>query len=407
MNILFVSDASIRDIIGGAERVLYEQATGLARRGHDVHILTRKLPDHKSNQEIIQGVREWRYDVDQSNDLSFIISTLLNCKRLFASIQNQYPFDCINFHQPFSALGVIHFPASKKIKRIYNCHSLSFEEFRSRNPKPKGVIRRVLYFLNVKARKFIERRVLNKSDRIVVLSRFVQEKLWRAYEIPSEKIMVVPGGVDLQRFYPAADKAEIRQSLNIPQEKVILFSVRNLVPRMGLKNLIYAIKEVVKAVPDIYFVLGGKGTLKNDLILLSQNLGVENHIRFTGFIPEEKLPDYYRSADIFILPTLELEGFGLVTLEALASGVPVLGTPIGGTKEILGRLDPKYIFRDTQPESMAALIIETCQLFKDNPGLWQDISSLCRSFVEANYSWEKNVDTMEKIFSESWSRSRL
>ncbi|PIU84511.1 MAG: hypothetical protein COS67_12835, partial [Deltaproteobacteria bacterium CG06_land_8_20_14_3_00_44_19] len=360
MNILFVSDASIRDIIGGAERVLYEQATGLARRGHDVHILTRKLPDHKSNQEIIQGVREWRYDVDQSNDLSFIISTLLNCKRLFASIQNQYPFDCINFHQPFSALGVIHFPASKKIKRIYNCHSLSFEEFRSRNPKPKGVIRRVLYFLNVKARKFIERRVLNKSDRIVVLSRFVQEKLWRAYEIPSEKIMVVPGGVDLQRFYPAADKAEIRQSLNIPQEKVILFSVRNLVPRMGLKNLIYAIKEVVKAVPDIYFVLGGKGTLKNDLILLSQNLGVENHIRFTGFIPEEKLPDYYRSADIFILPTLELEGFGLVTLEALASGVPVLGTPIGGTKEILGRLDPKYIFRDTQPESMAALIIETC-----------------------------------------------
>lgn len=401
MNILFVSDVSISEVIGGAERVLYEQATGLARRGHDVHILTRKLPDHKSNQEIIQGVREWRYDLDQSNAFAFLVSTLLNCKRLFDSLQNQYPFDCINFHQPFSAIGVIHSPASKKIKRIYTCLSLSFEEFRSRNPKPKGVIRRILYFLNVQARKFIERRVLNKSGRIVVLSRFTQDKLWCAYKIPSEKMKVVPGGVDLHRFYPAADRAGIRQCLNIPQKKMILFSVRNLVPRMGLKNLIYAIKEVVKIVPDIYFILGGKGPLKNDLILLSQNLGIENHIHFTGFIPEEELPDYYRSADIFILPTLELEGFGLVTLEALASGVPVLGTPIGGTKEILGRLDPKYIFRYTQPESMAALIIETCQRFKNNPGLWQDVSSLCRSFVEANYSWEKNVDATEKIFSES------
>lgn len=399
MNILFVSDVSISEVVGGAERVLYEQATGLARRGHDVHILTRKLPGHKSNQEIIQEVREWRYDLNQSNPFSFIISTLLNCKRLFDSLQNQYSFDCINFHQPFSAIGVIHSPASKKVKRVYTCHSLSFEEFRSRNPKPMGVIRKILYFLNVTARKFIERRVLNKSDRIIVLSRFAQKKLWCVYEIPSEKIMVVPGGVDLQKFYPAADKAEIRQGLNIPQEKMILFSVRNLVHRMGLKNLIYAIKEVIKTVPEIYFVLGGKGTLKNDLILLSQNLGIENHIYFTGFIPEDKLPDYYRSADIFILPTLELEGFGLVTLESLASGVPVLGTPIGGTKEILGRLDPKYIFRDTQPESMSALIIETCQRFKNNPGLWQDVSSLCRSFVEANYSWEKNVDAMEKIFS--------
>jgi NAD(P)-dependent dehydrogenase (short-subunit alcohol dehydrogenase family) len=140
---------SISEVIGGAERVLYEQATGLARRGHNVHVLTRRLPDHKSNQEIIQGVREWRYDLDQSNAFSFVISTLLSCKRLFDSLRNQYPFDCINFHQPFSLLGVIHSPASKKIKRIYNCHSLSFEEFRSRNPKPKGIIRRVLYFLNV------------------------------------------------------------------------------------------------------------------------------------------------------------------------------------------------------------------------------------------------------------------
>jgi glycosyltransferase involved in cell wall biosynthesis len=359
------------------------------------------LPEHRSNQEVIQGVREWRYDIDQRNSLSFIKSTLLNCKKLFESVQNQYSFDCINFHQPFSARGVICSAASKKIKKIYTCHSLSFEEFQSRNPSPKRFIRKVSCFLNIQARKLIEKKVLNESDSIAVLSRFTQEKLWTAYGIPSGKVVIIPGGVDLQRFSPTGDKVGIRRHLNIPEEKMILFTVRDLEPRMGLENLIFAVKEVIKAVPDAYLLLGGKGPLKNNLVSLAHELGVENHIRFVGFIPEEELPDYYRVADIFILPTIELEGFGLITLEALASGLPVLGTPIGGTVEILGKLDSRYLFKDTKPESMASLIIETCQQFKNNPRLWQDVSSQCRAFVEAHYSWERNIDSMEELFEKA------
>jgi glycosyltransferase involved in cell wall biosynthesis len=401
LNILFITDVSISKPSSGAERVLFEQSTRLQRRGHNVHILTRKLQEHRSNQEVIQGVREWRYDIDQRNSFSFIKSILLNCKKLFESLQSQYSFDCINFHQPFSARGVIRSPASKKIKKIYTCHSLSFEEFQSRNPSPKRFIRKVSCFLNIQARKLIEKKVLNESDSIAVLSRFTQEKLWTAYGIPSGKVVIIPGGVDLQRFFPAMNKMEIRRHLSIPEEKVILFTVRDLEPRMGLENLIYAFREILKKISDIYLVLGGKGPLKNNLISLSHELGVENHIRFVGFIPEEELPDYYRMADIFILPTIELEGFGLITLEALASGLPVLGTPVGGTEEILDKLDSKYLFKDIKPESMASLIIETCQQFKNNPRLWQDASSQCRTFVEAHYSWERNVARLENLLRQS------
>ena len=119
---------------------------------------------------MIQGVREWRYDIDQRNSFSFIKSTLTNCKRLFESLQTQYSFDCINFHQPFSARGVIRSPVSKKVKKIYTCHSLSFEEFQSRNPRPKNIIKKVSYSLNIQARRFIERKILNGSDKIAVLS---------------------------------------------------------------------------------------------------------------------------------------------------------------------------------------------------------------------------------------------
>lgn len=397
MNILFVTDVSISKPTSGAERVLFEQSTRLQNRGHSVHILTRKLPEHNSNREVIQGVREWRYDIDQRNSLSFIRSTLLTCKKLFESLQDHYSFDCINFHQPFSARGVIWSPASRKVRKIYTCHSLSFEEFRSRNPRPKGIIERLPYSFNVQARKLIEKKALNASDRIAVLSRFTQERLWSAYRIPSAKVVIIPGGVDLQRFYPGADKGEIRRRLNVPEEKMILFTVRDLEPRMGLENLIYAVREVIRAVPDSYLVLGGQGPLKDQLISLSQELGVENYISFVGFIPEQGLPDYYRMADVFILPTAELEGFGLTTLEALASGVPVLGTPVGGTVEILGKLDTRYLFEDTRPDSMASLIIETCQQLRNNPPLWQDTSARCRAFVEAHYSWERNVDQLEDL----------
>jgi len=398
LNTLFVADVSISEVIGGAERVLFEQSTRLAQRGHNVHILTRKLAGHRSNHEVIQGVREWRYDVDQKNSLSFIKSTWRNSKVLFEFLHDKYKFDCINFHQPFSALGVTRSPLGKRIKKIYTCLSLSFEEFKTRNPEPEGLIKKSIYFLNLLGRKYIEKRVLNNSDRIVVLSEFSKDRLYQFHGITGKKIEIIPGGVDLKKFYPAHDKMQIRKDLNIPGKKMILFTVRNLVQRMGLENLIVAIKEVVKVAPEIYLVLGGDGPLKKDLIALTKQLGVEDFIRFVGFIPEEEIPAYYKMADLFVLPTLELEGFGLVTLEALASGVPVLGTPVGGTVEILKNLNPNLLFKDTSSESIAELILDTYQDFKKYPLHQEELSIQCRKFAEQHYSWKKNVDSTEELF---------
>jgi len=398
LSILFVADVSIETVIGGAERVLFEQTTRLSKRGHDVHILTRNTGSQKKSHEVINNVKEWRYDVDKKNSFTFLKTIWHNSKSLFKLLQKQYNFEIINFHQPFSALAVIQSPLSNNIKMIYTCHSLSFEEYRSRNVRPPRFFENILYLLNIYVRKWLEKIVLNKSEEIVALSQFSRDKLWKAYKIPSQKVKVIPGGVDLKRFQHSNEKIKIRQRFNIPTEKTILFSVRNLVQRMGLENLITAMQKVIKNTPDVFLLLGGEGPLKDSLIALADKLNIEDYIRFVGFIPEEELSNYYQMADIFVLPTRELEGFGLVTLEAMACGVPVLGTPVGGTKETLGKFDPNFLFQDTSPDAMAKLILEKYRLINDSPKEWNDISKRCRNFVEENYSWEKNIDSLEKIF---------
>lgn len=398
MNILFVSDVSISQVIGGAERVLYEQSTRMARRGHNIHILTRRLPDHDNEHECIQGVDEWRYDCHQHNPAAFLHTTWRNARKLFDSLQNKYFFDCINLHQPFSALGIYQSEMSRALPKVYTCHSLSFEEYATRNRNGNGIFYKIARFLQIQARKKIEKSGLHKSNAIAVLSRFTQDKLAGIYNIPKEKIMTIPGGVDLKKFHPVDHKATIRKQLNIPQDKVILFTVRNLVRRMGLENLITAFNELGEEAADIQLVIGGKGPIEDELIVLASSFEIEDRIHFAGFIPEKQLPSYYQMADLFVLPTKELEGFGLVTLEALASGLPVLGTPVGGTKEILGNLDSRFLFKDTDPNSIATLILENYYLIKQNSEKWKEISIQCRNFVEQNYSWDKNIDSLEKMF---------
>jgi glycosyltransferase involved in cell wall biosynthesis len=401
LKLLFVTDVSIEEVIGGAERVLFEQCARLAKKGHEVHVLTRKLPSHDCDSEAIAGVHEWRYAVDPSNGFSALATTLRNGRRLFEAIQNEVSFDVLHLQMPFSAYAVLRSRLSRGIPKVYTCFSFAFEEFRSRNRMPVGLLGRVVYWSNLHARKVIERKALAASDRFVVLSRFTAEKLEEVYGVPVSRSRIIPGGADLEKFRPprgGAERMAIRRRLTLPENKVILFTVRNLVPRMGLDQLLYAMKKVAGVHPDVLLVIGGSGPLRNSLVSLVGDLGLSDHVLFAGFIPEKMLPDWYRMADLFVLPTVELEGFGLITPEALASGLPVVGTPVGGTSEILGRFDESFLFRDASAKSMAEKIIEKIAAFRENPALREEIAARCRVFAEQHYSWERNVEELEEVF---------
>jgi glycosyltransferase involved in cell wall biosynthesis len=399
MKILFVADISIKTVIGGAERVLYEQSCRLAEKGHKVFILTRRLPFHSTSDEFIGRVHEFRYDIKKFNFITYIFSSILNSIKLFSRLEKENSFDIINFHQPFSALGVNLTSRSRRIKKVYSCHSLAFEEYEVRNPKPSKALLKISYRINSIFRKWIENRCISKSNLIIVSSEFAKDKLIKYHRISPEKIYLLPLGVNLEKFQFNENKLAARKRLGLRQEKFILFTVRNLVPRMGLENLVYAMEEAAKSVENIYLIIGGEGELRTKLQNLISEYNLTDFVKLQGFIPEEDLPLYYQAADFFVLPTRCLEGFGLVTVEALACGTPVLGTPVGGTKEILGKFDPSFLFKDITPEALTELIIEKYRYYKARPDAYKQLSQRCRDFVEKNYDWEKNIKEIEALFS--------
>ena len=214
---------------------------------------------------------------------------------------------------------------------------------------------------------------------------------------------IIPGGVDTKKFRPSENEDEvnaIRKRLNIPGDHKLLLTVRRLEARMGLDNLITAVAEIAHRSPELKFklLIAGKGSLNKKLQSQATLSGLDDRVCFLGFVPDDVLPLYYAAADIFIMPTAFIEGFGLATVEALSTGLPVLGTPVGGTIEILKAIDSKLLFRNATAQSMADKIE---QVLKKPDSIFA-LKSKCREDAMKKYSWNLMTNRIEEEFDLIW-----
>ncbi|MFZ5799805.1 MAG: glycosyltransferase family 4 protein [Candidatus Omnitrophota bacterium] len=386
MHLIIITEVFFPDRIGGAGRYVYSLAKGLVTQGHKVTVIARQLNALSFRQDI-EAIEVFRADWE---GVFFGLRPFVypfSLQRIFREIEKYRSVDGVIFNQPFSTFSLLGLKEIKNLKKIYIFHSSWADELRVMRGYGRLAPAQLLL-------RDIEQAVLRRIPRIVVLSEFSRNRIVELYGIDKEKITVIPSGVDTDKFQPGFDKPGLRHKFGLPQEAFILFTVRNLVPRMGLDNLIVAFAKVVKQFPSAYLIIAGGGFLKKDLKSLAGKLGLSARINFTGPLKEEILRSYYQAADLFILPTRCLEGFGLVTLEALACGLPVLGTPVGATPEILNKFDPNFLFPGADPASLAAKIIE---FIGSGPDLAQ-LSKSCREFVLREYSQEKWLNQMEAIF---------
>jgi len=182
-------------------------------------------------------------------------------------------------------------------------------------------------------------------------------------------------------------------------------TVRRLEERMGLENLVLAVEMLIKKLPKNFFklIIVGKGSLRQKLEDLITEKRLSGVIKLSGLVSKEKLPLYFKVADLFVLPTTAIEGFGLVTAEAFASGLVVMGTPVGATIEILKKIDKNLIFDGTSPESLS----NGLQRFFEDPDFFSELKSKCRETAEKYYSWEKVTDQTEEEFIKIINISKL
>lgn len=245
-------------------------------------------------------------------------------------------------------------------------------------------------------KKNVELLSYRRSDHFIVLSQYFRDILTRDYGIPGDAVHIVPGAPDIERFRPAENREELRRELGLPATARVLFCARRLVNRMGIDNLIRAMTAVVHAEPEAVLYIAGGGALREQLEDLAKELGLSDSVHLLGRVSNEDLVRWYQAADLSIVPTVTLEGFGLVTVESLACGTPVLGTPYGGTKEILERLTPELLFQDHKPVSIANRIISALNGSSFVPG-----RKACRDFVLANYTWERAAGAITDIFRQA------
>ncbi|NUU63488.1 glycosyltransferase family 4 protein [Paenibacillus agri] len=244
--------------------------------------------------------------------------------------------------------------------------------------------------------KSIERKAYKLADKFIVLSETFRDILHELHGVPLHKIIVIPGAANVDRFHPATNKLAIRRALNLPEGATTVLTVRRLVNRMGLLQLLDAWKQVSERFPNAILLIGGKGPLRGELEEKIADYGLNNKVRLLGYIPDQDLAGYYQAADMFVVPSQALEGFGLITVEALATGLPVMATPIGGNREILQGFRPELLFKSPSSEHIADGIIHMLGNRKLLPSREE-----CREHALEKYTWEHVADEVESVFHQA------
>jgi glycosyltransferase involved in cell wall biosynthesis len=234
---------------------------------------------------------------------------------------------------------------------------------------------------NVRLKRLVERSVYKRASKLVVLSGAFKRVLVERYGVSPWRVHVISPGIDLERFSPDG-RGEARALLGIGDDAWVALAARRLIPRMGIDVLLEAWARLAPSRGDLVLLVVGEGPERTRLADESDRLGLADTVRFVGAVSDDELASCYRAADVCIVPSVALEGFGLVVLEALASGTPVVASDVGGLPETLASLDPSLVVPAGDSDALADRLRAALDGSMPLPP-----RKTCRSFAE-RFSWD-------------------
>jgi glycogen synthase len=337
-------------IEGGLARHVRKLSENLANLGVEVHVLTRGREESPS-EEVVEGVNLHRVrEPLRPAELTEFITWVehMNTDMLAAGVElgDRFDFDLVHGHDWLVSVAGDHLAKRLRAPLVMTIHATEFGRHQGWVDKqPQSHIHGIEHWM------------ANRADQVIACSSYMRDHVSDIYGIEEDRVAVIPNGIDPADLQPFDDAAmrELRSRFAEPSEKLVLL-VGRLVYEKGFQIALEAMPSVIKQLDGVRFLVAGSGTHEQELRQQAEDLGLLEHGTFLGWIGDDVLHTLYRIADLTVVPSI-YEPFGLVALEAMASGCPCLVADTGGLREVVPHEDVGLRFRSRDPESLAEVAL--------------------------------------------------
>jgi glycogen synthase len=337
-------------IEGGLARHVRKLSEALVGLGVEVHVLTRGGEDAPAAETaagvIVHRIREPAHPQDLGEFIAWV--ERMNADLLAAGVElgDGLDFDLVHGHDWLVASACDHLARRFDAPLVTTIHATEYGRHQGYvKDHPQSYIHGV------------ERWITNRSQRVITCSDYMRDQVDEIFGVAPGRITVIPNGIDPADLpHPGArELARLRARFAEPRERLVLL-IGRLVYEKGFQLALEAMPRVIKAVPGTRFLVAGSGTHEEELKKQAEELGLMEHGTFLGWIGDDVLRSLYAIADLTVVPSI-YEPFGLVALEAMASGCPVIVADTGGLREVVPNGGAGLRFRPRDPRALARVAI--------------------------------------------------
>ena len=377
MRVLMVSWEYPPVLVGGLGRHVHQLAEALARAGHAVTVLTRHAADAPYD-EVTGGVRVVRVPEDPplfpfaTELLAWTMAFNHALTRAGLAVAEVEPPDVVHAHDWLVAHAATTLKHHLRLPLVGTVHATEAGRHQGWLPGPMNkAIHSVEWWLTYEAR------------RVVTCSSYMRWEVTRLFDLPPDKVEVVPNGVAAERWRPEPERVAVARQRHGDRGPVVLFSGR-LVYEKGLHDLLRAMPRLRRRHPGIRLVVAGAGPQSEELRSQARALRLGRSVRFAGFVADEELAALAAAADCVVVPSI-YEPFGLVALEAAAAGTPLVVSDVGGLRELVehNRTGLRYAAGD-----VAGLADAVSAVLADQVSA-RRMARAARAVVERDHSWDR------------------
>jgi glycosyltransferase involved in cell wall biosynthesis len=376
----------------GSGRLAFDHACFLANMGHEVWMIGQAVTNGQPECVTQRNLHVLRYAPLGMGALDpRRLKAHQNKSQELLSRHIRGLVDVVHGHSLLGYDGALGF-YGRQIRACFSMHSPVGPEIIA-GARNSPLIHRLRSRLAARLAHGIESRCLKKTIEITVFSQYTRSLLLKLHGNGiAARARVIPGWIDPERFRIINNRQQTKVELGWPVDRKVFLTVRRLFPRMGLERLIRAVRVIASRGVPIRLVIAGTGPQLDELKTLVHNLELDASVQFAGYVSDEILPRMYAAADAFVLPTAELECFGLIILESLSCGCPVLATPVGAIPEILQAVEPCWLAKDESLEAMVQLLFDFVvgRLPQHDP-------EHLRGFVAGKYSRDQVINELAGI----------